>query len=193
SAAFTRIEVVGYFGLLGFGFMLVELALLQRTIAFIELPVLAAAVIFAVFMIGAGIGSAMPTPWRGAAALRPIFGMLAIGGALAVSALWWPGQPLLALPMSARIALLVALLLPMAWAMGRPFPWALQHLVGTRSWQPWSWAINGFASVLAASMATLLSVQAGQPVTLAAGIGCYIGAWLIARRGAGRLDAAGVK
>lgn len=193
SAAFTRIEVVAYFGLLGFGFMLVELALLQRTIAFIELPVLAAAVIFAVFMIGAGIGSAMPTPWRGAAALRPIFGMLAIGGALAVSALWWPGQPLLALPMSARIALLVALLLPMAWAMGRPFPWALQHLVGTRSWQPWSWAINGFASVLAASMATLLSVQAGQPVTLAAGIGCYIGAWLIARRGAGRLDAAGVK
>ncbi|HKL51778.1 MAG TPA: hypothetical protein VJ908_11460 [Wenzhouxiangellaceae bacterium] len=188
SAAFNRMEVVGYFGLLGFGFMLVELALLQRTIAFIELPVLAAAVIFAVFMIGAGIGSAMPTPRRGTGALRPIFGTLAIGGGIAVAALWWPGQPLLALPLSVRIALLVALLLPMTWAMGRPFPWALQHLVGTRSWLPWSWAINGFASVLAASLATLLSVQAGQPTTLLAGIACYTGAWLIAWRGAGRLD-----
>ncbi|WP_323683200.1 hypothetical protein [Lamprobacter sp.] len=187
SAAFRRTEVIGYFGLLGFGFMLIELALLQRTIAFIELPVLAAALVFAVFMIGAGIGSAMPTRRRGADALRPIFGALAIGGAIAVLALWWPGQPLLALPLSARITLLVALLLPMTWAMGRPFPWALQHLVGTRSWQPWSWAINGFASVLAASTATLLSVQAGQPVTLLAGIGCYLGAWLIARRGARRL------
>ncbi len=189
SAAFTRSEVIGYFGLLGFGFMLIELALLQRMMAFVELPVLAAAVVFAVFMIGAGIGSAMPTPRRGADALRPIFGALAIGGGIAVLALWWPTQPLLALPLSARITLLAALLLPMAWAMGRPFPWALQHLVGTRSWQPWSWAINGFASVLAASTATLLSVQAGQPVTLLAGVGCYLGAWLIARRGAGRLDA----
>jgi len=62
----------------------------------------------------------------------------------------------------------------------------MQYLVGTRSWQPWSWAINGFASVLAASMATLLSVQAGQPATLLAGIGCYIGAWLIARGAVGR-------
>ena len=186
SAAFTRMEVVGYFGLLGFGFMLVELALLQRTIAFVELPVLAAAVIFSVFMIGAGIGSAMPTPRRGAGAPRPIFGALAIGGVIAVLALWWPGQSLLALPLVARIALLVALLLPMTWAMGRPFPWAMQYLVGTRSWQPWSWAINGFASVLAASMATLLSVQAGQPATLLAGIGCYIGAWLIARGAVGR-------
>ncbi len=188
SAAFTRTEVIGYFGLLGFGFMLVELALLQRTIAFVELPVLAAAVIFAVFMIGAGIGSAMPTRRCGADALPPIFGALAIGGGIALLALWWPGQPLLALPLFARITLLAALLLPMTWAMGRPFPWALQHLVGTRSWQPWSWAINGFASVLAASTATLLSVQAGQPVTLLAGIGCYLGAWLIARRGAGRLE-----
>lgn len=193
SAAFTRSEAVSYFGLLGFGFMLVELALLQRTIAFIELPVLAAAVIFSVFMIGAGIGSAMPTPRHGTGALGPIFGTLAIGGAIAVSALWWPGQPLLALPLVARIAVLVALLLPMAWAMGRPFPWALQHLVGTRSWQPWSWAVNGFASVLAASTATLLSVQTGQPATLSAGIGCYIGAWLIARRGTGRLEAQGTQ
>ncbi|MFP4603541.1 MAG: hypothetical protein ACLFNA_11480 [Halochromatium sp.] len=189
SAAFTRTEVIGYFGLLGFGFMLIELAMLQRMIAFVELPVLAAAVIFALFMLGAGIGSAMPTPRRGADALRSIFGALAIGGAIAVLALWWPGHPLLALPLFARIMLLAALLLPMTWAMGRPFPWALQQLVGTRSWQPWSWAINGFASVLAASTATLLSVQAGQPVTLLAGIGCYLGAWLIARRGARRLEA----
>ncbi|WP_462320715.1 spermidine synthase family protein [Halochromatium sp.] len=188
SAAFTRAEVIGYFGLLGFGFMLIELAMLQRMTAFVELPVLAAAVIFTLFMIGAGIGSAMPPRQRGADALRPIFRALAIGGGLAILALWWPGQPLLALPLSARIMLLAALLLPMTWAMGRPFPWALQHLVGTPSWQPWSWAINGFASVLAASTATLLSVQAGQPVTLLAGIGCYLGAWLIARRGARRLE-----
>jgi hypothetical protein len=71
---------------------------------------------------------------------------------------------------------------PLAWAMGRLFPWGLSRLADTTSWMPWAWAVNGFASVLAASAATLSSVHLGQPVTLALGAACYGGTWLIARR-----------
>ncbi|MDT8409429.1 MAG: hypothetical protein RQ741_07500, partial [Wenzhouxiangellaceae bacterium] len=182
AGVFRRIDVIGYFGLLGLGFMLVELAVLQRSIAFLELPVLAAAVIFAVFMVGAGLGSAMLPASPGAPAIRPVFSAMAIGTMIAVTALWWPGQALLELEFVPRVAMLVGVLLPLTWAMGRPFPWGLQQLSTTPIWLPWSWAVNGFSSVLAASMATLLSVQAGQAATLIVGIGCYAGAWLIARR-----------
>ncbi len=76
--------------------------------------------------------------------------------------------------------LLVVLLLPLAWAMGRPFPWALRQLAGEDRWIPWAWGINGFASVLGASLAPLLAVHLGQSATLAAGALCYVVAFAIA-------------
>jgi len=175
-----RLQVAGYFGLLGVGFMLVELAILQRSVAFVPLPVLAATVIFAIFMIGAGIGSAKaPTALSLQVVLR-IFGFIALFGLVAVTGLWGLMQPLLTLPEAARIVALCALLLPLTWSLGRPFPWGLARLAGTPQWLPWSWALNGFASVVAASLATLVSVQAGQPVTLATGFACYAGVGVIA-------------
>lgn len=182
SGSFGRIAVVGYFGLLGIGFMLVELAFLQRMIGYAERPVVASAIVFATFLVGAGFGSATAPVDPDDRTLKRIFGTLAVGAALAVTVLWWPGRPALSLPTFPRIALLVVVLLPMAWAMGRPFPWGLAQLARSRSWMPWAWAVNGFASVVAASMATLVSVQAGQRITLTAGLASYALAGAIAWR-----------
>jgi hypothetical protein len=181
DSTLRRIDVVGYFGMLGLAFMLVELALLQRMFLFVDVPVLASAVVFAVFMIGAGAGSATVGAAVAARAPGRLFATLSAGAAIGVGVLWWPGAPLLALPEPARIAAAAAAMAPLAWAMGRLFPWGLARLATTTSWLPWAWAINGFASVLAASAATLSSVHLGQPVTLAFGACCYAGAWAIAR------------
>lgn len=181
--AIGRRHVVGYFGLLGLAFMLVELAYLQRMTALIEHPVLASALVFAVFMIGAGAGSASMT---GDVAARPpgrLFAALALAAAPSAGLLWWPEQPLLVLPELPRLVVAAGLLAPLAWTMGRLFPWGLARLAGNASaWLPWAWAINGFASVVAASAATLSSVHLGQPVTLAFGFAAYFGTWAIARR-----------
>ena len=84
--------------------------------------------------------------------------------------------------MTLRLTLVILLILPLAWAMGRPFPWALRQFAGQPRWIPWAWAINGFASVAAASLAPLVSVHHGQPVTLAVGLLCYLVAVTLALR-----------
>ncbi|MEX2500496.1 MAG: hypothetical protein WD397_16645 [Wenzhouxiangellaceae bacterium] len=173
-----RVSVAGYFVGLGLGFMLLEMAVFQRVIMFLDRPVLAASVVFAVFLVGAGLGSAMAPKHN---AVARIFGALAAGGAITVAALWLAADWLLALPLAPRIAALALLMLPMTWAMGRPFPWALGRLSAQSNWLPWGWGINAFASVAAASAAPLISVQFGQPATLLAGAVCYLAVWRVAR------------
>jgi len=176
---FGKLSVGGYFLGLGLGFMLVELAVFQRAIMFLDRPVLSASVVFALFLIGAGIGSAMPPRNN---AMPRIFAALAIGGTVTIIALRLAADWLLTLPLGLRIAALALVMLPMTWAMGRPFPWALGQLSAQPGWLPWGWGINAFASVTAASAAPLVSVQFGQPATLLVGVFCYLGAWGIARR-----------
>jgi hypothetical protein len=174
---FRRLTVGGWFLALGLGFMLIEMAIFQRAILFLDRPVLAASVVFALFLVGAGIGSAMPPandhPAR-------IFAALVVGSAVTLGTLWLGTEWLLALPEGARIVVLGLVLLPLAWAMGRPFPWSLGRLSGQPRWLPWGWAINAFASVVAAAMAPLVSVHFGQPATVAAAVACYAAAALIA-------------
>lgn len=167
----ARSRLAGYFLALGLGFMLVEMAVFQRSVLYLERPLVAATVVFSVFLLGAGAGAAMPP--RRSAILR-IFGALALAGVLAAAVLWLATDALLHWPEGVRIAALVAALAPLAWAMGRPFPWALAQLVGQPRWMPWGWAINGFASVAAAALAPLVAVHAGQLATLAAGFAGYV-------------------
>ncbi|MFC3284520.1 hypothetical protein [Litchfieldella rifensis] len=176
---FSRLSVAGYFTALGLGYILVELVLFQRLILYLGEPVLAASLVFATFLIGSGLGSAMTPEAASRVSLVRVYAAVGVGLALAlvpflaVHALSIPAFPL-------RAALLVALLLPLAWAMGRPFPWALRQLAGQERWIPWAWGINGFASVLGASLAPLVSVHFGQSATLAAGGVCYVAAFTIA-------------
>jgi len=175
-----RVAVAGFFAALGLGYMLLELVMLQRAVLFLGEPVAAAALVFAVFLIASGLGSAAaPDGARRGDALR-VFAAIAAGLAVAATVLWPLAGHILALPWLPRTALLVAAIAIPAWAMGRPFPWALRQLAGRGRWVPWAWAINGFASVVAASLATLLSVQWGHGTTLALAAACYVLAAFVA-------------
>lgn len=179
---FGRFAVAGYFSMLGLGYMLLEMAVFQRTILFAGEPVLAASIVFAAFLLGSGMGSAMAPEARRRSALLKIFGGIAIGLAIVAAAMFPAPDALLAPDFAVRIALLTACILPLAWALGRPFPWALRQLADQPRWIPWAWGINGFASVAGASLAPLVSVHYGQHVTLGTGLTCYVFAALIALR-----------
>jgi hypothetical protein len=111
-----------------------------------------------------------------------MFAVIAMGFAIAATALWLAADVLLEPSMTVRLTLVIMLILPLAWAMGRPFPWALRQFAEQPRWIPWAWAINGFASVAAASLAPLISVHQGQPATLTVGLLCYLVAVTISRR-----------
>jgi hypothetical protein len=143
---------------LGLGFMLVEMAFLQRAMLRIGSPVHAAAAVLGGFLCGAGAGSLAARSWK--YPLRE--------PAVAVAVMAFPAY--LALPPSALAA--AALCALVAFPMGMPFPSALGR-IDERA-VPWALAFNGCASVAAAAAAPLVSCSAGIAVTLAGAVACYL-------------------
>lgn len=169
----SRRRVLIYFTGLGLGFLLLELAAFQRSIMLLGPAVLVAPIVFSTFLIGSGIGSFTAPERFDRRRVIQIFGLVAAGFALAATVLWGASDTLWRAPGWVRGGVIVAALLPLAFAMGRPMPWGLRRLGEHPNLIPWAWGINGFASVLAPLLAQLISVEAGQPWTWAAGLTAY--------------------
>lgn len=175
----------GYFMALGLGFMLVEIALIQKAVLFLGDPMHALTVILATILVGAGIGSLIQgrlgalTP-----RLVPVFALVLVGllGAMALGL-----TPLfrdqIALPYEARVAVIVGLLALPSLLMGTLMPAGLERLRdGRAGFIPWAWGINGCTSVLGSVIAILLALVHGFSVALAAGAACYLVAFVLALR-----------
>ena len=81
------------------------------------------------------------------------------------------------------MALAVALIAPLAAAMGLPFPLALARVrAAAPALVPWAWGVNGCASVVAAALAGPLGMGFGARGPLLLGALAYaVAAW--AQRG----------
>jgi hypothetical protein len=171
---------LAYFGLLGAGFMLVEVALLQRFVLLLGHPVYSLAVTLFSLLLGTGLGSFLSR--RIAAArvrsrLIVALGAAAMLGVLAIYAL----PPIIAAgigaSLQARVALAVALLLPAGLLMGIPLPAGVRLMASRQpGLLPWAWAMNGALSVVGATLAVFIAMNWGFSMTLAAGSAVYLGA-----------------
>lgn len=87
-----------------------------------------------------------------------------------------------ALPMTARFVIAGATIAPLALAMGQMFPAGLRQ-VGQASANlvPWTWAVNGFASVVATVGAPLLAMSFGFACLVLLAIACYALAGILGR------------
>jgi hypothetical protein len=187
-----RRATAAYFLLVGLGFLLVEVAALQRLVLLLGHPVHAFAVTLAAFLACAGIGSgvAARTERARSNAHGPWFGRLELVASLvaglailhALAGPWLLARGL-ELPALARVALAVALVAPLAAAMGRPFPLALARVrAAAPALVPWAWGVNGCASVVAAALAGPLAMGFGARGLLLLGALAYaLAAW--AQRG----------
>ncbi len=175
----------GYFGLLGVGFMLVEVALVQKLVLLLGYPTLSLTVIlFSLLLGGAAGGWAANRGSAGAAARRlpvvvgalvVLLAGLAIGLDSVVTAVL-PGR------LAVRIAVAVAVLLPLGALLGQPFPTGLRRLGAARPQQvPVAWAVNGVLSVTGSVMAAALAARAGYRSVLLAGMVVYLLVPLVAR------------
>jgi hypothetical protein len=180
----THGRVAAYFGALGLAFMFVEMAFIQKFVLFLAHPLTAVAVVLCAFLVFAGLGSRYagrlrpggPSPWQ-----RPVVRAVAAIGTL--SLLYLAALPsifrlLMPLPDAARIVLSIALIAPLAFAMGIPFPTGLARLARLagegESLIPWAWGINACASVVAAILATLLAIHLGFAVVVATAVLLYL-------------------
>ncbi|MCH9006138.1 MAG: hypothetical protein IH838_12735, partial [Proteobacteria bacterium] len=66
---------------------------------------------------------------------------------------------------------------PLAFCMGMPFPIGLSRVANNiPDFIPWAWGINGFASVISATLATLLAIEFGFTAVVLLALGLYMGA-----------------
>jgi len=178
-----KLRVFVYFLCLGFAFLFVEIAFIQKFILLLGHPVYAAAVVLSAFLVFAGLGSLFSEPVRnrlpaGSGSAR--VGVFSVIGIATVAAAYVSGLPPLIqalAPLSVPVKGAVALLLiaPPAFFMGMPFPLGLASL-GDRSPEfiPWAWAINGCASVLGAVLAGIVAVHAGFAAVILLAAGLYV-------------------
>ncbi len=185
-------RILAYFGLLGLGYLLVEVPLMQRFILFLGHPAYAVTAVLFALLLFSGLGSA----------ISPRLPLRAVLGLLVVLLLAYPLllRPLLAaalgLPWAGRAVVAVAVLAPAGLLMGVPFPAGLRRLEGAAGRHiAWAWGVNGAASVVAAVLAALLALSWGFAWVLVGGALCYGGAWLAAgqRDGPGPAAPAPVK
>ena len=171
--AMSAARVAAYFLLIGFAFMFVEIAFIQKFLLLLTHPLYAVAVVLCSFLLFAGLGSRYSGQLRTDDAnlrRRPVTGaVVAIGVFSLIYLVVLPGlfRLLMPLPDALKIPLSIALIAPLAFAMGMPFPLGLARTAGrAASLVPWAWGVNGCASVVAAILATMLAIHFGFGVVI---------------------------
>lgn len=172
-----------YFCSIGLGFMLVEIAMIQRLSVFLGHPIYSMTAVLFCLLAATGCGSWLSgllvrDPLRGP---RAVACLAVLAGVVLVLGLG--AAPLLfrldALATPSRIAVACGLLLPLGLTMGTGFPLGMraagQHSAGLT---PWLFGVNGAASICGSVVAVIISVCCGITAALLVGVACYLSALL---------------
>jgi len=181
-----------YFVAVGLGYILVEIAFIQRFVLFLGHPTYALTVVIFLLMLSSGAGSLFSRIWLPRTNLCWVPLVLVIVVLLA-DVFFLPGRlaALVGLDFGYRLLVSGALLIPLGFVMGMPFPTGLRALAGLPAPEfpagqgasdnsvEWAWAMNAAASVLGSVLAMVIAIQFGLNVTLACGAAAYLIALLL--------------
>jgi len=176
-----------YFVAVGLGYILVEIAFIQRFVLFLGHPTYALTVVIFLLMVSSGAGSlfshgCLPRHEMG---WIPLLLVLAI---LLLYVFFLPGKlaAWVGLDFAYRLFISGAFLIPLGFLMGMPFPTGLRALVAFPAPQfpagteqsanavEWAWAMNAAASVLGSVLAMVIAIQFGLTITLSCGAFAYL-------------------
>jgi hypothetical protein len=156
-----------YFPALGLGFLFIEIYLIGQASLWLHDRTSGFALVLSGMLVFSGLGSLLAdhlyrTPRR-AITLAILLALVWIAAVLLGL------RPLmlatLSLSWAARAALILAVALPVSFALGLPFPLGLSRLTSAGAPQggmlPWAWALNGAFSVVATPLANLVAREAG--------------------------------
>jgi hypothetical protein len=178
-----RGKILGYFALVGFAFMVVEIALLQRFTLFLGHPSYSLLVILFSLLITTAIGASLSPRFKRpdkliTLAALTIAGLSLFGGLVLPKIL----HGLIELPLVARMLLTVVLVTPSGLAMGVMIPTLIRVLGEAKNpLVPWGWGVNGATSVIGTVIATVVAIYAGFTTTFILGAVCYLAAGVLGR------------
>lgn len=181
-AGAPRAAAFVYFAALGLGFILIELALLQKLTIFLGGPTYTMAVTLFAILFFSGLGSLasrrlIADPLRLIGIALPVLAVLAVVASVALGPVT---NRLLGLSHAGRIAAAVAMIAPLGLCMGVPFPAGLL-LVGRQQPEltPWAWGINACMTVMGTVLCIMLSTAYGFSRTMQIGAVVYLIGWIV--------------
>ena len=169
--------MIPYFAALGMGFILIELALLQKLILLMGNPTMTFALLLFTLLISSGAGSLLSARIAKNNMKNLVF---IIGGIAGLGILYFLFLPpiiysTIAEPIEAKAAVSIAILAPIGFLMGMPIPTGMRLLkVHRPDYIPWMWAVNGAFSVLGAVLAIALGIMYGSSLAMILGILIYL-------------------
>lgn len=169
--------MLSYFSCLGFGYMFIEIVLIQRFILFLGHPVYATAVILFVLLTFSGVGSFLSGKFnvRNGGVLIPIICILSGIGMVYFIILSQIFHLLLGWEFMARLLVSSILIAPIGLVMGMPFPIGIRLTVKLNSdLIPWAWSVNGCSSVLGSILPIVIALSSGFSFVLALGSLIYL-------------------
>lgn len=174
-----------YFALLGLGYIIIEICLIQKFTLFLGQPVYTMLTIISTMLIFSGIGSMLSEKvialFKGKvniiyfviAGLTIVLGLLnsVIFDALVRTDIMW------------RVIISILLIAPLAFFMGIPFPYGMSKISNDSKYLvAYGWGVNGFFSVLGSVLVVILSMSYGFRVVFILSALIYIGAMLVVKR-----------
>jgi len=174
-----------YFLFIGAGYILIEVAMIQRFVLFLGHPTPALTVVIFSLLLSSGLGSAAAgrlTAHRESRLIKALgcVAMLAALLGLVLSSLL---GALVWLPLPLKALITVALIAPLGFVMGMPFPSGLRRL---EQWHApavrWAWALNAAASVLGSVFALVSAIYLGLVETMIIGGLFYLAALAVVAR-----------
>jgi spermidine synthase len=165
-----------YFALIGAGFMMVEIGLLQRMTVFLGHPIYSLSVLLFSLILATGIGSFLSEKLTLHNRARITAWATLTGGYVVI--LPFVLSELFAAfnhaTLAVRIVVCVTCIIPAGLLLGFGFPTGMRLIAAIDSRPtPWFWGINGAAGVLASISAIAVSLALGITATLILGALCY--------------------
>jgi hypothetical protein len=171
SAHKTSLLALLFFITVGFGYILVEISLIQRFVLFLGHPTYALTVVVFLLLLSSGAGSVTASRWiTHSRRILPLLGLIALLILANVIALPHLLSASVGLPFLVKLLISALVLVPLGFFMGMPFPTGLRLVKIVE----WAWALNAAASVLGSVMAMIIAIHFGLTVTLVCAAVAYL-------------------
>ncbi len=175
--------VLIYFVSIGLGYLIVESVMIQRLVLLLGYPTYSLSIVLSSLLAWTGIGAWFSS--RFVDQRRALRIALGVATALIFSSAWWlpelVGSQITA-SFAVRVLIAVVVVMPFGLTMGTAMPTGIRRMERIVSEStPFAWAVNGFASVVAAAAATVLSLQLGFFATTMAGAVAYLVALVVSQ------------
>lgn len=171
----TRYEAT-YFSLIGGGFMLTEIALIQRLSVFLSHPVYALVVLLFTMILSTGIGSLSSKKIISANRLLLVFYPVLAASLILTLNVIVPRiiTTMIVDSMIVKVVTSILIIFPLGFCLGWFFPLGMRLVSpGNSIKTSWYWALNGIFGVLCSAIAVFISIYAGTSVNFYLAAGFY--------------------